>query len=132
LRSRRGIGLSLAALAAAGALAACGSNTPTSAYKPPGVTSAGPGGQPASGTVVGLRGGLFVPPHLTQLVGHVIHFENFDPVPRQIVATSGAHFRSRVLQAGQVFDYAPTHAGTIHVQDALHPSVKGVITVEKP
>jgi hypothetical protein len=114
------------------ALAACGSKTPTSAYKPPGVTnSAGPAGQPASGTIVGIRGGLFVPPHLNQIAGHVIHFENFDPVPRQIVATSGAHFRSKVLQAGQVFDWTPTAPGTIHVEDALHPSVKGTVTVEK-
>lgn len=122
----------LALCAMALALAACGSNTPTSAYKPPGVTnSAGPGGQPASGTVVGVRGGLFVPPHLTQIMGHVIHFENFDPVPRQIAASSGAHFRSKTLQAGGVFDYTPTRPGTIHVYDALHPSVKGVITVVK-
>jgi hypothetical protein len=113
------------------AVAACGNKTPSSSYQPPGATSAGPGGQPANGTIVGIRGGLFVPPHLTQIAGHVVHFENFDPVPRQIVAISGAHFRSRVLQAGQVYDWTPTAPGTIHLKDALHPQVKGTITVVK-
>jgi plastocyanin len=112
---------------AAAALAGCGKHTITSTVKPP--APAGPAGQPASGTLVGIRAGIFVPRHLIVIVGHKVQWENFDPIGRRIEATKGARFRSSVLQAGQVFSWTPHHVGKIRYRDGLHPHTVGTIVV---
>jgi plastocyanin len=122
---RRGFSLVVATLSLV--VAGCGQHTITSTVKPQ--APAGQASQPATGTLVGIRAGIFVPSHLIVIVGHKVQWENFDPIGRQLEATAGARFRSAVLQPGQVFSWTPHHAGKIHYRDLLHPHTVGTIVV---
>jgi plastocyanin len=121
------IALSLGVVAVALATAGCGQHTITSTVKPP--APSGQASQPATGTLVGIRAGMFVPSHLIVIVGHKVQWENFDPIRRQLEATAGARFRSAVLQPGQVFSWTPHHVGKIRYRDLLHPHTVGTIVV---
>jgi plastocyanin len=92
-------------------------------------TSAGPGGQPASGTIVGIRAGQFIPARVVVLAGHPIHFENFGPQAHGVTALSGARFASGQLGAGQVFTWTPTRTGTVRYRDPAAPHAAGTIVV---
>ncbi len=124
-----GIAVMLLTLATAALGSGCGAQGSTSSAAGPRQLSAAPVHQPASGTVVGIRGGAFVPAHLIVLVGHPIQWENFEPSAQGVRSDSGARFRSPLLHTGQVFSWTPKHRGKITYRDARAPHVRGSIMV---
>ena len=106
-------------------VAGCGQHTITSNVRPPQQQAQ----VVSSGTVVAIHNGILLPRHLTVIVGHPIHWQNFDQTGRQLEAVSGATFHSGVFANGAAFSWTPEHVGTVHYRDALHPHTAGTIAV---
>jgi plastocyanin len=104
----------------------CGKQTLTSSVKAPPPPAAG---THATGTVVGIRSGVFLPQDLVVIAGHPVTWENADQTEVLVSASDGAHFRSPRLRTGQTFTWTPRRAGMIRYDDALHPRVTGTIRV---
>jgi plastocyanin len=124
---RRSLAL-LIALAATAALAAgCGGddNGGTSAATAPASTPASAGGAVA----VKMKDIQFVPKDVTVKAGQTITWTNDDSVNHNVIAESGASFRSKDFGEGGSFSFKAAKAGTIKYVCTIHPGMTGTITV---
>jgi plastocyanin len=81
---------------------------------------------------VQIRSNAFSPSSLTVNHGDRVTFRNADKVDHQVVADDGS-FASPILRAGRTWTTATlTTAGTFRYHDALHPSLRGRLTVKGP
>ena len=71
----------------------------------------------------------FSPADIEVEVGDKITWTNDDAAAHTVTATSGADFDSGTLARGADFTFEATKAGTIDYVCAIHPSMKGTITV---
>ena len=115
-------------------LAACGSGddaasppAPASAATP---TASAPAAKSSSGTTEArIAGFAFSPADLEVKVGDEITWTNDDADTHTVTATSGADFDSGSLAQGATFSFKAEKAGTIEYFCAIHPAMKGTITV---
>jgi plastocyanin len=124
---RRSLAL-LPALAVTAALAAgCGGddNGGTSAATAPASTPASAGGAVA----VKMKDIQFVPKDVTVKAGQTITWTNDDSVNHNVIAESGASFRSKDFGEGGSFSFKAAKAGTIKYVCTIHPGMTGTITV---
>ena len=76
-----------------------------------------------------MRDVRFTPAHATVKVGRTVRWTNGDRVPHDVVATRGATFDSRRLDAGGSFSFRATKAGTITYVCTLHQGMAGTLTI---
>lgn len=123
---------SLALLLAAAALVAvgCGSNNSGStSTAAPSTTSGGAEAGGKGGVTVDMKNIQFVPKDITVDKGQTIRWVNQDTVDHDVVAESGATFKSDQFGHGGTFEFKPTKAGKIDYVCTLHPGMTGTITV---
>ncbi len=96
-------------------LAGCGGGEDTSA-----------GGAPSA---IGMKNLEFVPGQATGKVGQAVTWRNDEAIRHNVVATSGADFRSPIFGEGETFRYTPKAAGTIQYVCTLHPGMTGTLQV---
>ena len=101
----------------------------------PGAPAAGAPGHVATGEVTGtlLKSGMramqFTNQTIEITVGTTIEWTNDDPVPHTVTADDGS-FDSGSMDAGQVWRYTFTQAGTYPFHCTPHPFMKGTIVVK--
>jgi plastocyanin len=90
---------------------------------------------PASGlgatAAVKITATAFSPKNLTVQYGDTVTWSNADKVDHQLVADSGA-FASAMLKPNATYSFTFKNAGRYPYHDALHPAIKGTITVNGP
>jgi plastocyanin len=140
--------IAVSALAAATVLAACGSsgNETTSAgdtssgsrggiygdtgtNAPAGTTAGGGAPAPAGGDgAVDIKGFAFNPADVSVAVGTKVTWTNDDSTKHRVKANDGS-FDSKDMANGDTFEFTFDKAGTFDYICAIHPSMKGTITV---
>src|SRR3954453_8729536 len=108
--------LPLVAIAIAIAVAGCGSS---GSSKPTAV----PNG------AIEMKNIAFSPKNATVKVGQKVTWTNHDAVQHNVVADSGASFKSSDFGQNGTFSFTPTKAGTIKYECTLHPGMTAVLTV---
>jgi plastocyanin len=73
----------------------------------------------------------FVPSKQAVKVGQKVTWTNDDGVDHNVVAKSGASFKSGNFGKGGTFTYTPKKAGTISYVCTIHPGMDGTLTVTK-
>jgi plastocyanin len=125
--------LFLAAVAAV-AVAGCGSSSSSSdsvststppAASTPADTPAGSG----STITIEMKNIQFVPKDITAKVGQTIRWVDLDSVEHNVVADSGADFKSDVFGQDGTFSWTATKPGKVTYECTLHPGMVGTITV---
>ena len=112
----------LVPLALTVAIAGCGSSSDNSKPTP---APAAPGG----GAAIEMQGIKFSPANATVKVGQKVTWTNKDSVDHNVIADSGASFKSSEFGQGETYSFTPTKAGTIKYECTLHPGMRGVLTV---
>lgn len=79
---------------------------------------------------VTMEGVRFEPPSLTVAVGDTITWTNKDPFPHTVTGASGG-FDSKNIDPGKSWRYTPRRVGDFPYVCTLHPTMKGVLHVEK-
>ena len=128
-----------ACLALGGALVAgCGSSsssnksTSSAAAAPAPATSTAAAPAAASGTLaVGMKNIQFSPKSVTAKVGQTVKWTNDDTVGHNVIATSGATFKSSTVGQGGTYSFKASKAGTIQYVCTIHPGMTGTIVVTK-
>jgi plastocyanin len=119
----RAVALTLAAalLALLFFVAACGG----------GGTSSSSSSQPATGGAaqISMKNIAFTPADVTVKVGQTVTWTNDDAAQHDVVANDGT-FKSDLLGTGQTFSFTFTKAGTFAYYCAVHPQMKGTVTVQ--
>ena len=90
-----------------------------------------PAGAFAGTTTVKITGTAFSPQTVTVDLGDTIKWVNSDNASHQVVANNGA-FASPILKPNESYSFMSKAAGTFPYHDALHPSIKGTVTVKGP
>jgi plastocyanin len=124
--------LLLAAVLTVGALAAgCGSsNDNSSSSSGSGSGSSGQSSSTATGGVtVQMKNIQFDPKTVTVKPGQTVTWENADTVDHNVVADSGANFKSDTFGRGGTYAFTPKKPGTIQYECTLHPGMVGTIEV---
>jgi plastocyanin len=80
-------------------------------------------------TAVQIKSTGFAPATVTINQDDSVTWTNTDTKDHQVVANGGS-FASPILKAGQKYTRAFRNGGTFHYHDALHPSLKGTVTVK--
>ena len=79
-------------------------------------------------TTVTIKRSGFVPVAVTINQGDAVTWKNADTINHQVVANGGS-FASPVLAPGKTYTHTFRSGGTFRYHDALHPTLKGTITV---
>ncbi len=105
---------------------------PATTEAAPATTEAAPAAAPAAtGPVtISMKNIAFNPKEVTVKAGTKITWKMDEPVPHNVVADSGADFKSEILNEGETFEYTPEKPGTIEYECTLHPGMVGTITVQ--
>lgn len=106
----------------AGGFAACFSDRPAT----------GPEGPAGGGESVAITNFAFVPPTLSVASGATVTWTNGDDVQHTVTADDGDSFESNLLGKGQAFQLTAPAPGTYTYHCALHPFMKGTLTVTAP
>jgi plastocyanin len=86
---------------------------------------------PASGgTAVEIKGNAYAPPSLTVPLGSTVTWTNADEAPHTVTSASGSELKSPTLQKGGTFSHMFHSAGTFAYYCAVHPDMKGTVTVQ--
>jgi plastocyanin len=103
------------------ALAGCGGSgdAPT--------TASGSNGQNA--VEITLKNIAFSPASASVKVGRTVRWTNQEDVDHNVIADSGASFRSKNFGKDGTFEFTPRKAGTVRYECTLHTGMKGVLTV---
>ncbi len=127
-----------ACLALGGALVAgCGGSSSSSSKSSSNSTPAAapatstPAAAPAGGgaSAVKMQNIQFAPKSLTVKVGQTVKWTNDDSVDHNVIATSGATFKSSTVAAGSTYSFKITKAGTIQYVCTIHPGMTGTLVV---
>jgi plastocyanin len=121
----------LLTLAAVGALAVggCGSDDSSDS----GSTAAPAASTPAAasgGVKISMKNIAFNPKAVTVKAGQKITWVDEEPVEHNVVATSGADFKSETFGQDGTFEFTPKEAGEIKYECTLHPGMEGTLTVQ--
>jgi plastocyanin len=73
----------------------------------------------------------FTPRQTTVKVGQKVTWTNDDAVDHNVVATSGARFKSSDFGKGGTYSYTPTEPGRIAYVCTLHPGMDALLTVTR-
>jgi plastocyanin len=126
--------IAVAALVAAG----CGSSNSNSGSSnggssSPATTSSTTSSSSSGGKTVtiDMQNIRFSPASQTVKVGQKVVWVNKDPLDHNVIAQSGASFKSNNYGQGASFSFTPTKAGTIKYTCTLHPGMDGTLTVTK-
>lgn len=103
--------------------AACGGTTATTAAGP-GTTAGGAGG----GQVV-MKGFAFAPADVTIKAGESVTWTNQDSAAHDVTADNG-EFKSGNVASGATFSFTFAKAGSYPYHCAIHPTMKGTVTVK--
>ena len=130
----RRIFLLLPLCAALGLVAAgCGSsnngggNTSTAAGQG---TSSAPASSSGGGEVeIKMQNIAFDPKAVSVKVGQKVKWENEDSVDHNVIANSGATFKSKTFGKGASFEFTADKAGTIKYVCTIHPGMTGTLNV---
>jgi plastocyanin len=128
---RRSIALLLAAVALVAA--GCGSNnsgSTSTGSSAPASTGGSESGGARGGVTVDMKNIQFDPKSITVKKGQTIKWVNLDTVDHDVVANSGASFKSDQFGKGGTFEFTPKKAGKIDYVCTLHPGMTGTITVQ--
>jgi plastocyanin len=112
-------------------LTSCGSTAATTTHSntqtspPPGQTT-GPDIKPAA---VSIENMSFVPSDLTVAVGTTVTWTNNEAVTHTVASDTGA-FDSKNMSKGSNFSHTFSEKGTFSYHCAIHPGMKGTITVQ--
>ena len=118
--------LTLALAAAVALLAAgCGGDDDSSGGSG---TQSGPATL-AAGSAITMDNLRFHPDDAQVKVGQEVTWRDEENVPHNVVAQSGADFKSSTFGKGETFSYTPTAAGTITYKCTLHPGMTGTLHV---
>lgn len=94
----------------------------------PAVTQPPPSSPVVSAGSISIQNFSFNPATINIKVGGSITWTNNDSVPHQIAADDN-NFSSNPLSNGETYQYTFTQAGVFNYHCAIHPSMKGQITV---
>jgi plastocyanin len=90
-----------------------------------------PSAPTTSGTAVDIKGNAYVPPSLTVPLGSTVTWTNSDEAPHTVTsAAGGSELKSPTLQKGGKFSHMFHSAGTFSYYCAVHPDMKGTVTVQ--
>jgi plastocyanin len=93
-------------------------------------TASQPSSSSASGEVeIKMQNIQFAPKQTTVEVGQKVKWVNEDTTDHNVVADSGADFKSDDFGNGASFEFTPDKAGAIKYQCTLHPGMTGTLTV---
>jgi len=112
-------------------LTSCSSSTPTTTHgntqtsPPPGQTT-GPDIKPAA---VSIENMAFAPANLTVAIGTTVTWTNNDSVAHTVTSDTGI-FDSKNMAKGSTFSYTFDEKGTFSYHCAIHPGMKGTVTVQ--
>jgi plastocyanin len=122
--------LALGAALVAGCGGSSSSSKSTSSAAP---SSTGAAAAPAAGgaTTVSMKNIQFSPKSITAKVGQTVTWTNDDAVDHNVLATSGATFKSSIIGQGKTYSTKLTKAGTIQYVCTIHPGMSGMIVVTK-
>jgi plastocyanin len=112
------------------ALAGCGGGDGGTSSAPA-TTSGASGGGGTEPVAVTMKNIAFTPRSVSVKVGQKVEWTNDDSVDHNVIATSGASFRSNTFGQDGTFSYTPTRAGTIDYVCTIHPGMTGTIVVTR-
>lgn len=115
------VGAMALALIALGSLSSCSSNSNP--------TSSGGGGNPPPPNSVNISGFAFSPSSLTIKAGVKVTWTNKDGAAHTVTSDDGTFTSSGNLDTGETYQFTFMTAGTYHYHCAIHPAMKGTITV---
>ena len=84
---------------------------------------------PAVTSSVSIQNFTFTPSTLAAKAGTTVTWKNNDAVPHTVTSDSGL-FDSKVVAPGESFSFAFTSTGSVSYHCALHPMMKGSVTVQ--
>jgi plastocyanin len=121
---------------AAAVFAGCGGSAPTeTAADTAAAPSETPEGQESTDieatAEVEMKNTAFDPAEVTVKAGDAIEWENYDDFDHNVVADSGADFKSENFGKGGTFVWTAEAPGEVTYECTLHPGMTGTITVEK-
>ena len=90
-----------------------------------------PAGSFAATTTVKITATAFSPKTVTVELGDTVKWVNSDTANHQVVADNGA-FASPILKPNESYSFTSKAAGKFPYHDALHPAIKGTVTVKGP
>jgi len=132
---RLGVLACIASLAAVSA--GCGdSERDTSTTEPSGGSAASTEAEKPSAKAgsdeyaVSMKNTQFAPRSITVEAGETVTWTNDDQFDHNVVAQSGADFKSENFGNGGTYEYTPKKAGTISYVCTLHPGMTGMIVVK--
>ncbi len=85
----------------------------------------------APSVTIGIKNFSFTPGALSIKAGTKVTWVNNDTVAHTVTADSGNLFDSNTLVPGQVFSFTFSAPGSVAYHCAIHPMMKGIITVTK-
>lgn len=116
--------ITLLAACVALALVGCGGSKDNS-------SSSGGGGSSSGDTVtIDMKNIKFAPTDATVKVGQTVKWVNQDTVDHDVVAKSGADFKSDLFGNGKSFEWKADKAGTVNYVCTVHPGMAGTLTVK--
>jgi plastocyanin len=93
-------------------------------------TSSAPASSSGGGEVeIKLQNIAFDPKDVSVKVGQKVKWVNEDSVDHNVVANSGASFKSKNFGNGGSFEFTADKAGTIKYVCTIHPGMTGTLTV---
>lgn len=96
--------------------------------QPQATTSSTPLSSQTADVKVTIRNFKFEPANLAIAVGKTVQFVNVDEEPHTATSTDG-DFNSKALDTNQTWNYTATKPGTYPYICAVHPFMKGTLTV---
>jgi len=85
----------------------------------------------ADGNAIAMRNVAFTPRAATVRVGQTVTWTNEDRVPHNVIATSGAMFKSSNFGEGETYRFRPSKAGAIAYVCTLHQGMDATLTVTR-
>lgn len=123
----------LMTMAASAVLLGAGCAGPTTTSQPTVTippTATNPTPAPASSASVTIANFSFQPDSITLAVGATVTWTNNDSVPHTVTADDGS-FSSGTLAPGATFSRTFPAAGSVAYHCAIHPSMRGTLTITK-
>lgn len=105
-------------------VAACGQPSPTPAAGTP--TPAGTAAAPA----VTISNFSFSPADVTVSAGTTVTWTNKDAIPHEVNSSGSTPFDSGLMQQNATFNFTFSSAGAYPYNCAIHPYMKGTVTVQ--
>ena len=93
------------------------------------MNSGGGGGTPPPANAVNISGFAFSPASISIKAGVKLTWTNKDGTTHTVTSDNGAFTSSGDLATGDTYEFTFMTAGTYHYHCAIHPAMKGTVTV---